>query len=135
MKDIYNSVLVKESLAIAARTASADGTAVDRNEDGLMYQGALIVVHTGAITDGTHTIEVQHSDASGSGFAAVADADLQGTEPAIGSSDDNKVYEVGYRGTKRYLRVSVTAAGTTTGGVYGATVVLADPRVLPVVRN
>lgn len=135
MKDIYNSVLVKESLAIAARTnGTVNGTSVDRNEDGSMYQGAMVIVHTGTITDATHTIEVQHSD-DNSAWAAVADADLQGAEPAIAAADDNKVFEIGYRGLKRYLRVVVVTAGATTGGVFGATVVLADPRVSPVVRN
>lgn len=135
MGDLYSNILVKPTLAIATRTASADGTAVDRAEDGSLFQSAVVVVHTGAITDGTHTIEVQDSDASGSGFAAVADEFLQGTEPAIGSSDDNVLYEIGYLGSKRYIRAIVTAAGTTSGGTYGAVVILGDPRVKPAVRN
>lgn len=130
----YNNLLVKQSLVPAARTASANGTAVDRDEDSLMYQDALVVVTCGTITDGTHTIEVQDS-ADNSTWAAVADSFLQGTEPAIGGSDDNGTFEIGYLGDKRYLRVVVTAAGTTTGGVYGAAVVLSNPRIAPVVRN
>lgn len=135
MGDLYNNILVKESLPVATRTATANGTAVDRAEDDSLFQSAVVLVHTGTITDGTHTIEVQESDASGSGFTAVADADLQGTEPVIGATDDNKLYELGYLGSKRYIRVIVTAAGTTSGGTYGATVILGAPRVAPVVRN
>lgn len=134
-KDPYNSLLVKESCAIAARTnGTLNGTAVDRNEDGSMFQAAVAVVHTGTITDGTHTVELQHSD-DNSAWAAVADADLQGSEPAIVAADDNKIFELGYRGLKRYLRVVVVSSGTTTGGIFGASIILADPRIAPVVRN
>jgi hypothetical protein len=132
-KDPYNNLLVRQSLTPAARTASANGTGVDRNGSGAMFQAAMIVVTTGTITDGTHTIEVQDSDDNVT-FAPVADDYLQGAEPAIVAADDNVVFHIGYLGRKRYLRAIVTAAGTTTGGVYGAAVVLSDPRVMPVVR-
>lgn len=134
MKDSYSNVLVKATLVPAARTATATGTGVDRNEDGSMYQDALVVVTAGVITDGTHTIEVQDSD-DNTTFAAVADAYLVGTEPAIAAADDNKLYEIRYTGRKRYLRVVSTVAGATTGGVAGALIILSDPRVAPVVRN
>jgi hypothetical protein len=132
-KDPYNNLLVRQSLTPAARTASANGTGVDRNGSGAMFQAAVIVVTTGTITDGTHTIEVQDSD-DNTTFAAVADDYLQGAEPVIAAADDNVVYHIGYLGRKRYLRTIVTVAGTTTGGVYGAAVILGDPRVMPVVR-
>lgn len=134
MKDAYNNLLVKNTLTPAARTATANGTTVDRAEDSSMFQDALISIAVGTVTDGTHTFEVQDSD-DNSSWAAVADAYLQGTEPAVTSSTDETVYEIGYKGLKRYVRVAVTVATATTGGVYGATVVLADPRVAPVVRN
>lgn len=133
MRDAYNNVTVRESLAIAARTATANGTAVDRSVNSLMYQDAAVVVHTGTVTDGTHTIDVKESD-DNSTFTSVAAADLQGTEPAIGAVDDNKLYVVGYKGTKRYLRVDVTVSGATAGGTYAASVLLANPRVAPVVH-
>lgn len=132
-KDLYNKVTAEVSLAPATRTADADGTSVDRAQNGDSFQSALVVVATGTITDGTHTIEVQESDDDAT-FTAVADDDLQGTEPEIGSDDDNTVFEIGYIGTARFLRVSVTAAGTTSGGDYTAVVVLGDPRVAPPTR-
>lgn len=136
VRDLFNNLLVKQTLAVAARTATANGTGVDRTPDtGRFHAGAMVVVHTGTITDGTHTIEVQDSDDNVT-FAAVADAFLQGAEPVIGAVDDNKVYEIGYLGLKRYLRVAATVTGTpVTGGVYGATVVLGHPRIGPVVRS
>ncbi|HXF71505.1 MAG TPA: hypothetical protein VNO79_02715 [Actinomycetota bacterium] len=126
MQDLYNEISVAQSLAPAARTASANGAGVDLQG----FDAAVVVVETGAITDGTHTIQVEES-ADNSTFTAVADADLQGTEPAIGAADDNKVYEIGYMGTKRWLRVSVTVSGATSGGVYAAHVVRGRARKLP----
>ncbi|MFI8531798.1 hypothetical protein ACIGMX_16350 [Streptomyces aquilus] len=133
MRDAYSNITVRETLAIATRTASANGTGVDRYASGAAFQDALVIVHTGTITDGTHAIDVQESD-DNTTFTSVAASELQGTEPSIGASDDNKMYVVGYKGLKRYLRVAVTASGTTSGGTYGASVVLANPRTAPVVH-
>ncbi|MFB6626508.1 hypothetical protein ACFCWD_29070 [Streptomyces sp. NPDC056374] len=131
--DAYSNVTVRETLAIATRTASANGTGVDRAGGGAMFQDALVIVHTGTITDGTHAVDIQESD-DNSSFTSVAASELQGAEPSIVAADDNKLFVVGYKGLKRYLRVAVTASGTTSGGVYGASVVLANPRTAPVVH-
>lgn len=121
--------LAKESLAIAARSTNTtvNGTAVDRT-DGKheLFRSAFVTVHTGSMTDGTHTIQIQESD-DNSTWNAVADSDLEGAEPAIASTDGNSVFELGYTGRKRYVRVSVTVSGATSGGTYGAVVVLYDP--------
>ncbi|MEW2635942.1 hypothetical protein AB0903_30970 [Streptomyces sp. NPDC048389] len=130
----YDNVLVQRTLAPAARTATANGTTVDRAADGARYQDALVVIDVGVVTDGTHTFAVEES-ADGSDWAAAADADLQGAEPAVTSSNDDTVYEIGYTGAARYLRVAVTVAGATTGGIYSAAVVLSNARRGPVDRD
>lgn len=131
----YNNLLVKRSLAPAARTASADGTTVDRAEDDAMFQDALVVIDAGVVADGTHTFEVQESDDDAS-WSAVAAVDLQGAEPAVTSANDDTIYEIGYLGAKRYVRVAVAVTGgPVTGGVYSAAVVLSNPRRAPVVRS
>lgn len=138
-RTVYNHVRAKVSLAIAARTAAANGTAVDRQLSGASgtnewFGSAMLVVHTGAITDGTHAITLEVSD-DNSNWAAAASGDLQGSLPSIGSANDDALYEVGYTGTKRYLRAVTTPSGTTTGGVYGATILLGFPTTLPVSRT
>jgi hypothetical protein len=133
VRDAYSNVTVRATLPIATRTASANGTGVDRYLNGAEFQDALIIVHTGTITDGTHAIDVQESD-DNTTFTSVAASELQGTEPSIGAADDDKMFVVGYKGLKRYLRIAVTASGTTSGGTYGASVLLANPRVAPVVH-
>ena len=135
---VYNNVLVQQSVTQANRTnGTVNGTAVDLWSNSVGRQKfctALAIVQTGTITDGTHTVEVQESD-DNSSFAAVADADLQGTEPAVVAANDNVVYEIGYRGAKRYLRVVVVTTGATTGGTFGAVLVLGTPRRLPVAHS
>ncbi|REE62127.1 hypothetical protein BX257_4740 [Streptomyces sp. 3212.3] len=138
-RTVYNHVRAKASLAITARTAAANGTTVDRALSGASgtnewFASAMLLVHTGTITDGTHAITLEGSD-DGSSWAAVAAADLQGSLPTIGASDDDKVFEVGYMGAKRYLRAVATPSGTTTGGVYGATILLGFPNVPPISRT
>ncbi|MEU2992584.1 hypothetical protein ABZ772_19850 [Streptomyces griseoincarnatus] len=130
----YDNVLVQRTLAPAARTATANGTAVDRAAGGARYQDALIVIDTGVVTDGTHTFAVQDSP-NGTDWTAVDDEFLQGTEPAVTSANDDTIYEIGYLGSERYLRVAVTVAGASTGGVYSAAVVLSNARRGPVDRD
>jgi hypothetical protein len=127
MKDMFNSFNAALSLPPAARTASANGVGVDLQG----FEGALVLIQTGIITDGTHVFEVQESSDNAT-FTAVVDTDLLGTEPTAGATDDDKVYRIGYIGTKRYIRVISTASGTTSGGVYGASVVRGFARKQPV---
>ena len=84
------------------------------------WQAITFSVSTGTVTDAGTTsgfsFEVQESDTTAAADAtAVADADLLGTEAALtvtDDTDDNKLIgTVGYRGTKRYVRI--VATGTT----------------------
>lgn len=125
-KDLIRHLNAAISLSPAARTANATGTSVDLHG----YESAAIYIVTGAITDGTHAIDIEESD-DNSTWADVAAGDLDGTEPSIGATDDDKVFEIGYLGKKRYLRVNVTVTGATSGGVYGAVVVRGHARREP----
>jgi len=135
---VYNNVLAFQSVTAANRTnGTVNGTSVNlwsHTVGRQKFGGAAVLVQTGTITDGTHTVEVQHSD-DNSSFTAVADADLQGSEPAIGSANDNVIFEIGYMGTKQYLRVAVVTSGATTGGTFGAVLLLGQPRRLPVAHS
>lgn len=129
---VYTNVTARRSLAPASRTSTATGASVDRNAGRDMHRTAMVLVSTGTITDGTHTIEVQDSD-NGSDFTAVDDAFLQGIEPTIEATDDDGLFFIGYIGVRRYLRVMATVSGApTTGGIVGAVVLLGEPRRGPV---
>lgn len=123
MKDLKNNLTVAQSLAPAARTATANGTGVDLAG----YEGAVVVFDVGTITDGTHTPSVQES-ADNVTFTNVAASDMLG---ALVNLASGTVQRAGYVGTKRYIRAVSTVAGATTGGVYSATVVRGMPRKAP----
>lgn len=133
---LYNVAIAKATLAPdVARTATVTGTAVDRMTDEGGFRSALVVVNVGTVTDGTHTVAVQDSP-DGTTWTAVADEFLQGTEPAITSASDERVFEIGYVGHQRYLRVVVTVSGTpATGGLYDAVILLGWPRRMPPART
>lgn len=133
MRDSYANVLPASSITPAARTATVTGSSVDRYASGAMYQDALVMIHTGTITDGTHTFTVEESDDNSAWATATS---LVGTPPAVtNSGNNNKFFVIRYTGRKRYVRVKSTASGSpSTGGVFAATVLLSDPRVLPVTQ-
>lgn len=122
--DIKNSLDVVTTLAPAAQTATATGTAVDLAN----YDAAAVVITTGAVANNAFSIEIQESDTSGSGYTAVATADLDGTEPATLTA--STVTVIGYHGIKRYIRAVATDAGTGDAS-FGVTVIRGKGRVKP----
>jgi hypothetical protein len=123
MKDLYHNLLAALSMYPQALTSATNG---DATVDLAGFEGALIVIAAGTITDGTlYTWELKESD-DNSTFTAVAAADLVGTESTFtAASEDNVVKSFSYIGSKRYVRVDLkTISGSpVTGGVFSAVVV------------
>jgi len=118
---------------VALTDGTLSGTAVDRAVNGGMQEATLIVT-TGVVTDGTHTVAVQESADGSTGWTAVDSGQLTGAPPAVVAADDGKVFEVGVRATKRYLRAQVVTASSSTGGIVGCLIALNSPRYAPVSR-
>jgi hypothetical protein len=135
-QSVYNTVLARTTIAPgAARTTNTTGATVDRLVDGDAARSAMVVVSVGTVTDGTHTVVIEDS-ANGSAWNAVADEFLQGSEPAVTSANDERLFEIGYTGHQRYVRASVTVSGSpSTGGLYSAVVLLGWPRKMPPSRS
>lgn len=130
----YNSTLHATTLLPAAVTATAQGTTVDRAASLANFRSAALVVHVGTVTDGTHVFTLQESD-NDSDWTTVAAANLQGSAISVTSANDERVFELGYTGSARYLRGVVTVSGSpATGGVYGAVIALSGSRRTPVAR-
>lgn len=125
IRDLKNNLSVAISLAAANRSDPSlpiNGTGVDLTG----FDGALVVINAGTI-GGTgspsQTFEVQESD-DNSSFTAVANGELDGTEPVVAAANDEQLHLIGYKGIKRYIRVAITAkAGTTPALVADAIVV------------
>jgi phosphoribosylamine-glycine ligase len=134
-QSLYNLARAKATLAVALRTnGTVNGTTVDLHENKDASRSAMAIVFSGTITDGSHAITLQESD-DGSAWSAVAAADLQGSAPTITATDDDKVFELGYAGSKRYLRAVATTSGSTTGGTFGAVILRGFPRRTPIARS
>lgn len=134
MKDMKNNIKVSNALnvqAIATNTTTA-GAIIDTKG----YGSLTFAFQTGAVTDGDYTLLIEEGDsATLTDAAAVADVDLLGTEAKASftaDTDDNKVSKIGYRGTKRYVRLSVVSTNVTTGATVGATAIQGHPQFAPV---
>jgi hypothetical protein len=134
MQDLHNNIHVKRVISpvsVADNTAQV-GQIIDRQGfDSLEY-----VIATGSLADAdaTFTALLEEGDASNlSDATAVADTDLLGTE-ALASfifSDDDKVFKLGYKGHKRYTRLTITPANNASAGLLTAVAVLGHPSVAP----
>jgi hypothetical protein len=122
-------------LATLSGVTPATGNIVDLAD----YSAATFALITGTITDaGTATgvtFVVQESDTTAAAdFTAVADADLIGTEAGLAitldTSDGIAVGTIGYKGSKRYVRVVATGTTGTDGTIAGVWM-LQKPRYAP----
>lgn len=126
MRDLYSNIGAVLALAPAVQAAAADGVSIDTKG----FNRLAFVVNTGAIVgSGDFGVKLQESDASGSGFADVAASQVDSNAPATLTASGS--FKLGYRGTKRYVRVSLTKAGGTSIAL-GASAVLGDPADAPV---
>lgn len=133
--DLVSQIDVKRAISPVA--SAADNTPiVSQIIDRAGYFGAAFLILTGALpdADATFTVLVEHGEVANlSDAAAVPDADLIGTE-ALASfifSDDDKVRKIGYRGNKRYLRLTITPAANASASLVAAVAILHHPRSRP----
>jgi len=131
--DLMNNIDVKRVISpvSVADTTAQVGTVVD----GQGFGSVTYLIATGSIADAdaTCTVLLEESDASGSGFAAVADADLLGTEVLAGFQfdDDNECRKLGYIGSKRYTRLTITPVANASAALLCAVAVLSSPSIAP----
>ncbi len=135
MFDLHNNV--HPVLGLAPSAGPSDNTAqvcaiVDRQG----YESLEYIIATGTLVDAdaTFTVLLEEGDnASLSDAAAVADVDLIGTE-ALASftfADDSKCFKLGYKGGKRYTRMTITPANNTGAAPMAVVAVLGNPSSAP----
>lgn len=135
MQDLFNRINVKRALSpvsVADNTAQVCQVIDRQGFDSLTY-----LIATGSLGDAgaEFTVLLEESDTNFSG-AAVADADLLGTE-ALASfiqSDDDKVFKIGYKGNKRYTRLTITPTNNATAALLCVVAVLGHPNLVPTVN-
>ncbi len=122
MRDLYSNIDVRRAISPTA-TIAGDSAIVSQIIDMQGYSAMVFLIQLGAIADvdATFAVLIEEGDDSGlSDNAAVADADLNGTEALIGFdfADDNLARKIGYHGSKRYVRMTVTPSGNSSGDFF-----------------
>lgn len=141
MRDSISNIQVKTAIA---PIAVADNTAqVSAIIDRAGYGSLALIIATGVLADAdaTFAVLVEHGNqANLSDAAAVPDTALlsqtPGTAPetaaAFNFGDDNEVRKIGYVGSKRYVRLTITPSGNAGSAPIAAVAVLGHPDIAPV---
>lgn len=134
-ESLYNNVRAVRALITTTRTANAtvNGDTVDLNLGGQNFRAAMFVIHTGTVTDGSHAVAVQDSP-DGTAWAAADASEISGALPTVVAANDDVVFEVGYIGDRRHVRITVTTTASTAGATFGAVCLLGQPSSTPVTR-
>lgn len=120
-RDLKNNIIVNPVLhADPTDNTAAVGVVQDHRGS----KSHTYVIHAGSLVDAdaTFTALLEESDASGSGFTAVADDYLLGTEvlASFQFDGDNTVKTLGYIGYKRYTRLTITPAANASAASFSA---------------
>ena len=86
------------------------------------YEGAEIIIATGARDQGTLTFTIKESD-SDTSFSAVAAADMRGGTSTVTDVAGGSIHLRGYVGNKRYLKIA-GAQTTASNGIPCSVIVL-----------
>ena len=117
-------------VALNTSAISSDTTTNGVIIDTAGYESILFVIQSGTLADGTYTPLIQEGNDSGlSDAASVAEGDLTNTEASVAfaATDDNAVKSIAYVGDKRYVRLNIVSASTSSGGTLGAVAVKGNP--------
>jgi hypothetical protein len=112
MKD-QASILNPRVGFIPATNNASDTAIVSAIIDRQGFESLTFLLNSGTLSDADVTTVVLVEDGDDSGLsdnAAVADAELSGTEllAAFAFGDDSKCKKIGYLGNKRYVRLTLT---------------------------
>lgn len=133
-KDLHSHIAL--AVAVAVATVNDNTAQVGSTVDLQGFESCEFAILAGSLVDAdaTFAVKLQHGSAGdGSDMADVDAADLLGTAAAASFTfaDDNVVKKVGYRGTKRYVRVVITPANNTGAATFAALAVRSHARNQP----
>lgn len=135
-RDLHNRIELRRAIS---PVSVADNTAqVSQIIDTQGFDSLEFGILTGSIADAdvTFVVLVEHGDNSAlSDAAAVADDMLLGTEvlAAFQFDDDNETRKIGYRGDKRYVRLTITPVANASAAVIAAVAILSNAHLQPTV--
>lgn len=142
--DLFNRIVPCQLVDTGTKTSTVTTSAVDLSN----YDSCDILWSLGLSGDTLSgsvkwTAVVQESDTYNASFAAAAAADVivDGTTVTANSivvdaaAEDQMAYHIGYKGTKKYVILVITATGTHTYGTPMAVVALLGRRRIGVTSN
>lgn len=137
---LYDEILIAPNIETQALTnGTVNGLDVDRSPaNGPAYQDAIFYIDVGLWTDGTHTFKIEEAPDNAGSPGTYVDpdaAELVGGATLVISdaTNDEGQHVLGYRGKERFIRLTVTTTGATTGlADVEAHSVLGDPDQAPV---
>lgn len=143
MEDLANNIQIKR--AISPVSVSDTTATVSQIIDLQGYESCVFAINIGSVADADATFTVLLEEGSASDLsdnAAVADADMisqtVGTAPETAAGfqfdSDNQVRKLGYIGSKRYVRLTITPAANASAALFSAIAILGDANINPVVQ-
>jgi len=135
--DIHNQMKVVR--ALDPKSITTDTTTVGTVVDLRGFEGCEFVIAYGLLNDADLVPLIEESlsnDVAMGDATAVADGDLLGTEAAAGTTQatPSVTKKIGYRGSSRYVRLSMVSTSTVGANLVGAVAVLGgkgNARTLP----
>lgn len=135
MYDLHNNVKATRVVSPLSQAGNAAivGAIIDRQ--GYNSNEYLITLGTITTAGTTFTTLLEHGDVANlSDAVAVPDTDLIGTEALASFVDTeiNTTKKLGYKGSKRYIRLTLTPAGNTGASTIAACVIQSCANTAPV---
>lgn len=136
-RDLHNNIAPKR--AISPVSVADNTAAVSQIIDMNGYESLEFVILAGSLADADATFTVLVEDGAASNLsdaAAVDDKFLLGTEAQASFvfSSDDKVFKIGYIGSQRYVRLTVTPANNASAALIAAVAILGHPHNRPTVN-
>lgn len=134
MRDLYNNIEARQAISpvIPTNNTAIVSSIIDMlGYDSLTW---LIALGTLADADATFAVTMDEGNASNlSDAAAVAAGDLLGSYAAASYTfaNDDTVRKIGYKGTKRYVRLTITPSNNTGNHPVSAVAVLGNAMKAP----
>ena len=131
IKDLKNNLSTLNALdaATIATDTTTNGIAIDTQG----YESGVMNLRVGTFSDGTYTLGVEESDASGSGYTDIPAARIVGTALALAGANEHD--SIGFVANKRYVRATILSASTSSGADITASCSLGAPNQGPVATH
>lgn len=122
--DLHNELT--QTVSMAPIAIATDTTTAGAIIDTQGFAGLEFVITSGVLTDGAYTVTLEEGDNSALSDTAAPSSDfLTNTlaSVAFALTEDGTTKSIGYVGHKRYVRLNIVSASTSSGGLFAVTAI------------